>query len=536
MQLTNETIEQILKECREAIQKIKLDKNETELFLQLTAQTLADYFKEFPEDTELEYNIRKRFGRIELEIRIPGEKKNIFEVGEHYEDRRIHRIINSMRMDAPQKLEYFYILDENILFIRTPRHVDHKTIMNAAVYMILGGIVLGYLCSLLPENINGFLVDDLAKPIGNVITKVMTGVSGPMIFLSVVNAISAVDDIDELNRLGSKLIVRFVLVTVGITAVSVVVGLVFFTLDKGRGDFEFSLSILIDLLIGIIPINIISPFIENDFPQLLMLGVVMGTALLLLGKKDSVLQKLLFDAQDWINQLMYIVLKATPVITFLTFFNLFAQRDFDVFIKGWKYIVLTYVCYVLAGILKMVHVHLHCRKLNFACLLSSITPVVKKSFITAREMGIVNDFNDTVEEKIGISHKFSSLWFPLNQTVLTPKGPVTLILSAFFAAQLTGTPVSVEFVFILFLLTVQISLAYPGSVAANTIIFTALGLPLEYVGMFSAYGLATKNASIGFNTLMRFLEITEAAYKTDCIDLDKQNTAGQIAVTDQVVS
>ena len=34
-----------------------------------------------------------------------------------------------------------------------------------------------------------------------------------------------------------------------------------------------------------IPTNIISPFIENNFPQLLVLGVVMGTALLLLDKK-----------------------------------------------------------------------------------------------------------------------------------------------------------------------------------------------------------------------------------------------------------
>ena len=226
---------------------------------------------------------------------------------------------------------------------------------------------------------------------------------------------------------------------------------------------------------------------------------------------------------------MYIVLKVTPAITFLTFFTLFAQRDFAVFIKGWKYIVLTYVCIILVGVLKMVHVKLHCRKLDFSKLMNSIMPVVKKSFFTAREMGIIDDFNETAEEKIGISHKFRSLWFPLNQTILAPKAPIGCILAAFFVAQVTGTPVSVEFVFILFILTLQLSLAYPGAVAADTIIFTALGLPLEYVAMFSAYSLAIKNATSGYSTLMRMLEITEAAYNTNNIDLDKQNSAGEIA-------
>ena len=50
--------------------------------------------------------------------------------------------------------------------------------------------------------------------------------------------------------------------------------------------------------------------------------------------------------------------------------------------------------------------------------------------------------------------------------------------------------------------------------------------------MFSAYSLVTKNAQSGYSTLIRFLEITEAAYKTDSIDPDKQNSAGQITVTD----
>ena len=143
MQLTNETIEQILKECREAIRKTKLDKNETELFLQLTGQTLTDYFREFPQDTEFEYDIRKRhFGRIELEVKIPGEKKNVFEVGENSEDRLIHGIISTMRMDSPQKIDYFYIRGENVLSFMTPRHVNHRIVLNASIYMIVCGIVI----------------------------------------------------------------------------------------------------------------------------------------------------------------------------------------------------------------------------------------------------------------------------------------------------------------------------------------------------------------------------------------------------------
>ena len=105
--------------------------------------------------------------------------------------------------------------------------------------------------------------------------------------------------------------------------------------------------------------------------------------------------------------------------------------------------------------------------------------------------------------------------------MLAPIGSISFVLAPFFVAEITGTPISVNFIFILLILSVQLSLAYPGIVAGNTIIFSAVGLSTDYVGMFSAYNVFIKNASAAFGITFRLLEITETDYDTDNIDIEK---------------
>lgn len=518
MILTRQALERVITEYSWAVSKTKLKAEDRDTFIKSTTQTLLDYCALFPEGTEFEYRIRKRFGRMELRLQISGEKRNVYEYGLKSKDRDMLRRIHSMMIGSAREMQYVYLRGQNTLYFVTPP-VRRSIFLNPVINAVLIGLIAGLLCSLLPDSISGFLIEDVATPVLDIVIKLMAGIMGPVMFLSLVIAISTLDGISEFSRLGTKTFKRFLIIAIIVPLLAMVVGFVAFTLSHGTTSIEFSFGMIMDLLLSVIPLNLAAPFVENNFPQLMVLGLVMGIALLLLNRKESILNDFLMDCRDWINELLRLILKLNPLIPGLTIFRIFARGDFSDFIKGWKYIAAVYVCMFLVLALKIIKVKIRCRKLSMGSVLRSIWPVTKLAFATGSEIASLNKFYETADNELAIEKNLSSLWVPLNQAMLAPIGPIYYVMATFLVAEMTGTPVSVQFLFILFILTAQLALAYPGSIAGITILFNALGLSPDYIGMFSAYGVFIKNAASGFGMTFRLLELTELAYKTDNIHM-----------------
>lgn len=65
------------------------------------------------------------------------------------------------------------------------------------------------------------------------------------------------------------------------------------------------------------------------------------------------------------------------------------------------------------------------------------------------------------------------------------------------------------------LVTIELSLASPGTSSAWVIMFETLGMPTGYVGLFTAYRLLTANYSAAATEAYVMLEEVEAAHKMD---------------------
>lgn len=521
MILTEQTIRQILEEYGAAIAADKYKEGEIEAFLEEVSETLFDYAAQFPEGTAFTYRVQKRFWRPELRITVPGEKKSVYECGAGSEERKINRWSRSLKLSSSMDLQYQYTREENVLSFFAPPRRKGSFLKNPMILASLIGIALGLLCLLLPAGLTDFLVDDLASPVLSLTVKILSGIMGPIIFLSLVTAIGTSGSVSEVNRLTTRLFGRFLLLAVTFALLHMVVAVIMFSIDRGQTDLNFSAGMLVDMLLSGIPTNLVAPFLENNFPQLLGLGIIMGMALLLLNRKDGALQNNLMDLHDWINEVFRLILKITPIIPGLTLFRIFARKDFSGFIQGWKFILAVYICMAVSLLVKLVTTKLVCKKISLSLLLKKTGPAVKTAFFSGSEIVALKPFVETVEGPLAISQSFSSLWVPLNQAMLAPAGLIYYVLAPFFIAEITGTPVSIPFLFILLLMSVQLALAYPGITAGNTIIFNALGLPVEYVGMFSVYSVFIKNASAAYGILFRSLEVTAVAYKTENIDLQQ---------------
>ena len=73
--------------------------------------------------------------------------------------------------------------------------------------------------------------------------------------------------------------------------------------------------------------------------------------------------------------------------------------------------------------------------------------------------------------------------------------------------------ITVSFLLVPVLVTLELTLASPGTTSVWTIVFSALSMPTSYVGLFSVYRLLTENFSAGCTEAYSVLEEYEAAYK-----------------------
>ena len=70
----------------------------------------------------------------------------------------------------------------------------------------------------------------------------------------------------------------------------------------------------------------------------------MGAVLLKMGDEVSWIKDFVDQLAEWLIGFMNTVLVIVPVVPFLSIFNIVARGQIALFIKGWKFIVASYVC------------------------------------------------------------------------------------------------------------------------------------------------------------------------------------------------
>ncbi len=70
------------------------------------------------------------------------------------------------------------------------------------------------------------------------------------------------------------------------------------------------------MFLSILPTNVIDPFLNSNIPQLVILGILLGAALLLLGDKVKGIKDLLMQINQWVRCVMKILLVVIPIIPF----------------------------------------------------------------------------------------------------------------------------------------------------------------------------------------------------------------------------
>ncbi len=168
------------------------------------------------------------------------------------------------------------------------------------------------------------------KPLGDGFIKLIKMVIGPIIFLTIVTGISAVGDVKKVGKMGVKAIIYFEIVTtlaliLGMLSMNLFqpgVGLDISSMQGGdmskytaaaAQQKEHSFA---EMILGIIPDNIVGSFAAGNLRQILVISVMCGVALSAMGEKGKPVEQLFERLSGMLFGVINIIMKVAPLGAF----------------------------------------------------------------------------------------------------------------------------------------------------------------------------------------------------------------------------
>ena len=516
---SNDRYDAILSDCKAELEKRKAPEEWIQSYMNRVSTILDAYVEHLGDGIEAKYSVFARFKKVHLRIEIPGDMYNPTDSGIVDMDGIEGNELQPLLRQKNETVFYGYHAGNNTIYISTPRIRQGTMLRSPMLWGAILGLVSGAVCTLLPEDVCEIIVNDVVSSVNTVALNLIFCVMGPVILVSMITAVSALKSVNDLTSMGFRLIGRFAKCILSVMFVGIAVSLLFFSVF-GDGDVDIKAKDLVNLILNIFPKDPISPIKDSNTPQLVIMGLVLGAALIIPGDEVKGLKKIVSQVGVWVMTVMDLVQFVLPIVPFCSVFIAVAQKTTTSLLDGWQFIVAMILACLICGLIKFVHVARKYR-IKPSVLWGKLKPLVVLAFVSGNITSIMKQEYEFCENELGISHNFTSFWIPLSQAMLSPRATLNFVIPPFLILKFTDKPISMAFLVVLVIVVLELSIADPGTAAGWTILFASLGLPSEFVGLFLTFELFTTSVNAAYGALQMGLEAIESAYSFDAINLER---------------
>lgn len=382
----------------------------------------------------------------------------------------------------------------------------------------------------------GFIFGEQAAvlaPLGDLLLRLLTFLIIPLIFFTLIVGVNQTN-IGNLGRMGGKVFIYYTISS----ALAIIVGLVVAsTFQPGTGmhltgneTFETPENPgIINVLLNIVPSNIVTAFAEMNLLGIIFTALAFGIAISAMRASEqfSELGNSLFTTINALNEASQYILRAilqyVPIGIFAIMAKTVGNQGSDTLVSlgsmiGVLYIALllqivVYIVLLLIFGVKPGHFIKHAR-----------TPVIT-AFVTQSSTGTL-PLTLTAAKNIGISKSLYGFSLPLGATINMDGAAIRIAVSAVFAANISGNPLSLADMLMVVLIGTLASIGTAGVPGAGIVmiatVFVQLGLPIEAVAL-----LASIDALIGMGATA--LNVSGDLVGTALIDQHEKRRERKIA-------
>ncbi|MBA5850398.1 dicarboxylate/amino acid:cation symporter [Clostridium sp. cel8] len=334
-------------------------------------------------------------------------------------------------------------------------------------------------------------------PVGTIYANLIVMLVVPLVVPTVISSITAIESPGKLKNIGVKTVAWLL----GTTAVACVIGIVVaVVMDPGSGiqfakDASYkarNIPNFSNIILDMVPKNVISEMAEAKIIPVLVFSILIGVAITLEGEKNPEIVKPVKKFFDSFKVIMFritdMVLELTPYGVLALLASTSAKYGASTLIPLLKVVIAVYI----ACIIQVVFVHggliAFVAKINPIRFFKGIYPAQVVAFTTRSSYGTLPVTIKSLTENIKISDNIASFSAPLGATMgMNGCGGLYPAIAAIFVARIFNIPMSFSTYILLIVVTTIASIGtagVPGTASIMaTVVFTALGLPIEGLGI-----------------------------------------------------
>ena len=334
----------------------------------------------------------------------------------------------------------------------------------------------------------------------------------PMVFTSIVMAISEIQEASTLGRISAKTIGWFLFTSVFALMIAGTVGMIVYRM----GFFHVSLSGMegatgstgsnpLNVILNIIPSNIGATFsVNNAVLGIVFIAVVVGLGMnqAKLGK-DSVIYRLCSEISSLIvSFLSFTVKKFGPIAIFMLLSRTFATYGVSYLKPALAYVVLTVallLIYLFVGYPLMIAT---IPKLNAYTFIRKISKVVVFGFSTSSSAATLPLNLETNTRELGVDRQVGSFVLPLGMTINMDGTAIMQVVATLFIAGCGGYQVSALQLVLIMVLALIASVGTPAAPGAGAVILFTI---LSGVGFTGEQALVAYSLILAINRPIEML-------------------------------
>ena len=512
--LSAETVDHLSREFAASLTEAEADRKDI-IRLRLSLEEILESWVSVLPNAPVVFCAKKRMGKQTVEVRVEGK--------EIQSDDMLANCSLSSRLlaQAGLTLTRSYQNGENCLTVYLPRKQKLGQ-MQKLLLAIVSAVCLGLLQRLLPASVQAG-VRAVTDPLFTLILNLLRAISSPMIFLAICSGIFNIGDMTVMGKIGKKVIGRIAALSFLISTATTGCLAWFFPVELSAGGAAMSgFSTIYQIVLDIVPADIVSPFLNGNTLQIIFLGAAAGVALLVLGERASAVRTFVEQVNEVVQFLMEAIGNLIPLFVFFSLFGLLGS-DFGSELTGiFKAIALTYavcplMCLVFIGILSVRY------GVRFRTLLQKLLPTFLIGLTTASSSAAFATNLETCEKKLGIPQTLVHFAVPLGQVLYMPGVVVAFVSICLCMAENYGVAITPAWLVTMAVVTGLLSLAMPpipgGALTCYAVMFAQLGIPSEALAL-----------AVAVNSAIDFIA---TACNLTCLQIEAVTVSGKLGMLDR---
>lgn len=515
MSLCNENIALVIEEIRNFYTLQKVERR-TALRMTLSAEeVLLKYREHFGTAATFTLQCTKKFGCAQAELRLAGDAFDPFAETEE------NSVLHALLVNAGAEPVWAYRRGSNRVIFSAQEKKTLSTLVQILL-ALLSAILLGFAASFLPNGLGATISQKLLSPVSSTIMGFLSATTMLLIFLSVANGICSMGDISTFNRIGKVLIMRLLVMLLP-AAVGAAAFLTPFFHISTSGSSALELSAYFEMLLDIVPGNVVEPFLTGNTLQIIFLAACLSTALLVLGLKTSGVTEFVAQANLVAQTIVGAVVRLLPIVVFCSVFSLVSSGAAASAGAATKLLLLDVLGIGVLVLFDLARICLS-QKINPLMFLKKLAPVLAITIATASSAAALTTMLHTVEKKLGIDKQLCNVGVPLAMVVFKPYILVFYPAAILCLAEVYQVPVTVSWIVSLFLTTMFVSVAAApvpgGTVSCLILLFTQFQIPVEAAAVVIALDAIIDRVNTTSKEFFIAAELTQIADSLNLLDVE----------------